>query len=170
MLIAPSVRGEFITDLREELHLQISASLGVLDVKGLTSADLLNELRSEEGQVVLIYGFEAWHADEFASLDINRSRLETGSFLVFSADLKTAGHFLDNAPNIRSYFGANIFRVGLDPSWMSPQQIAQRLNDLRSQYGLSDSEVADQAIHGSLPPEPHLLEWLVLLGKGDLVR
>ncbi len=170
MLIAPSIRGEFIADLQEELNIQISASLKVINVNGLTPASLLEQLRSERDQVLLMYGFEKWHEKQFASLDVNRSRMETGSLLIFSVDFKTAGNFLDNAPNLRSYFGANIFTVGPDPSWMSPQQIDDRLNDLRSEYHLSDSEVVSRAIHGDLSPEPHLLEWLVLLGRGDLVR
>ena len=64
--------------------------------------------------MVLMYGFDGWNETLFASLDVNRSRLETGSFLVFSVDLKTAGRFLDSAPNIRSFLGANIFIVAPD--------------------------------------------------------
>lgn len=170
LLIVSPIPEAFIIGLREELDLQISASLGTIDAKGMAPSDLLDELRLRKHKVFLIYGLDEWPNKQFASLDVNRSRMEVGSFLLFGTDFKTAGRFLDNAPNIRSYFGANIFRLRPDGSWMTPQQIAERLNELRVQYALSDSDVVSQAIDGSLPPEPELLEWLVLLGKGNLVR
>lgn len=117
-----------------------------------------------------MYGFSGWSEGLFASLDVNRSGLENGSFLVFSLDLKTAGRFLDSAPNIRSYLGSNIFVSAPDPSSMTSEEVAERLAQLRTYYGLGDADVIERAANRDLPSEPHFIEWLILLGRSELVR
>jgi len=170
MLVSSSAGQEFIGDLREELELQIARSLGVMYVAEMTADALVDQLRTTEDSVVLLHGFGAWGDDQFISLDVNRSRLETGAFLLFSVDFRTAGRLLDDAPNIRSFLGPNIFVIAPDPSSMRPQEIADRLNQLSMHYSLSDEEVLKRAARGDLPPEPHFAEWLVLLGRSELVR
>ncbi len=170
MLVTSSGEPEFIADLRDELDVQMSGSLGVVDVGSSTAMGLLEKLRTGFSTAVLVHGFDTWSDDQFASLDINRSRMETGAFLLFSVDSKTAGRFLDRAPNIRSYIGSNIFVLAPDTSLMGPSEIAERLDQLRAHYRLSDAEVIEQAANGALPPEPHFVEWLVLVGRSELVR
>ena len=170
MLVEASANSHLTPQLREELGVQIEGSLAVMDVKSQTAVGLVEQLRTWQDAVVLMHGFEVWNESLFASLDINRSRLETGSFLLFSVDFKTASRFLDNAPNIRSFLGANIFVVAPDPSVMSAEEIANRLAQLRSYYNLSDAEVIDRAANKDLSPEPHFVEWLVLLERSDLAR
>jgi hypothetical protein len=171
MLVAPSADPQLVADLREELAVQgVAGSLGVIDTKGASAVDLVEQLRMIQHAAVLLHGFDAWSEGQFASLDVNRSRLETGSFLVFLVDLKTAGRFLDSAPNVRSFLGSNIFIAASDPSLMGREEIEGRLEQLRRSYGLSDAEVIEQAASRNLPPEPHFVEWLVLLGRSELVR
>jgi len=170
MLVGPLAKLHLIQELQEELSIQIEGSLAVIDVKGETVLSLVEQLRTKSEAVILMYGFDSWNDGVFASLDINRSMLENGSFLVFSLDLRTAGRFLDNAPNIRSFLGANIFTVAPDPSAMSANEIADRLAQLRNYYKLSDAEIIHQAANRSLAPDPHFIEWLVLLERSDLAR
>jgi hypothetical protein len=170
MLVGPPVEPRLIPEFEEELAVQFEGSLGAIDVDGETVSGLVEKLRMRRDSVVLIYGFGGWNEQLFASLDVNRSRLETGTFLVFSVDAKTAGRFLDNAPNIRSFLGANIFVVAPDPSPMSAKEIADRLAQLRRYYRLTDAEVIEQATNRDLPSEPHFVEWLVLLGRSELAR
>jgi hypothetical protein len=170
MLVDPSPESRLIPDLQEELTVQDVGSLGVIDVKNETVTGLAEQLRNSQDRAILIYGFDRWNDDQFASLDVNRSRLETGSFLVFTVDLKTAGRFLDSAPNIRSFLGTNIFVVAADPSAMGSAEIADRLFQLRAHYKLSDREVIERAENGDLSAGPHFIEWLVLLGRSDLAR
>jgi hypothetical protein len=170
MLLAPSFEAGLSNELRDELDVQTGKSLGTLDVHDLTAADLVEQLPAKQDPVILTHGFEAWHDDQFASLDVNRSRLETGAFLIFTVDPQTAARFLNHAPNIRSFLGANIFAIGRDPSFMTPEEIEDRLNQLRNHYGLSDATVIERAANGDLPPEPHFVEWLLLLGRSELVR
>jgi hypothetical protein len=170
MLVDEPAQSHLIPELRAELDMQTGGSLAVIDVTGETAAGLVEQLRTRQDAVVFIYGFDGWTEGLFASLDVNRSRLETGSFLLFSVDFKTAGRFLDTAPNIRSFLGANIFIVASDLSVMSAEEIAGRLAQLRSYYDLSDAEVIERANNKDLPPEPHFMEWLVLLERSELAR
>jgi hypothetical protein len=169
MLIDPSSTS-LIAELQEELAAQGAGSLAVIDVKNKTVLGLVEQLRTTQDRVVLMDGFDRWSEDQFASLDVTRSRLETGSFLVFRVDMRTAGRFLDSAPNIRSFLGTNIFVAAADSSMMGPDEIADRLAQLRTHYGLSDAEVVEHAENGNLSSDPHFTEWLVLLGRSELVR
>jgi hypothetical protein len=168
MLVAPSPDPRLILELREELAIQDAGSLGVINVRDSTIPGLIEELAAQQDPAVLIYGFDEWNEHLFASLDVNRSGLETGRFLVFCVDSMTAGRFLDSAPNIRSFFGGNIFVAAPDPTQMSPEEIDDRLAQLRRYYHLSDAEVIERAAKSELPPEPHFVEWLVLLGRSEL--
>ncbi|SPE37364.1 hypothetical protein SBA6_70006 [Candidatus Sulfopaludibacter sp. SbA6] len=169
MLVASSAATEFVSELREELDLQIAGSLGLIEVAELTAIALLDQLRTGGDAVVLMAGFDRWGDSQFVALDVNRSRLDTGAFLIFHVDLKTAGRFLDHAPNIRSFLGPNIFAPVPDTSSMGPREISDRLNQLRTHYGMSDAEVIDRAAKNDLPAEPDFIEWLVLLGRSELV-
>lgn len=51
---------------------------------------------------------------------------------------------------------------------MTEEEIAERLRQLREHYGLTDEDVLSQATQGTLSPEPEFVEWLILLGRGDL--
>ena len=169
-LVDATSQSPLIPELQEELAIQTSGLLRIIDVTNQTVSDLIKQLLAAESAVVLMHGFETWDEGRFASLDINRSGLETGSFFIFSVDLITAGRFLDNAPNIRSFIGANIFARTVDPSAMSAEEIANRLGQLRSYYGMGDDEVLRRAARADLPAEPHFAEWLLLLGRSELAR
>jgi hypothetical protein len=53
---------------------------------------------------------------------------------------------------------------------MSRQEIDERLDQLRSHYGFTDQKLLESIRNGSLSPEQHFAEWLVLLGSSDFVR
>jgi hypothetical protein len=99
----------FIAELRAELDLQTGQTLDVFPVIEMSVNDFVERLRTAADCVTLIDGLGSWTDAQFTSLDVNRSRLDIGGFLLFRVDLKTAGRFLDRAPNIRSFIGTNIF-------------------------------------------------------------
>jgi hypothetical protein len=170
VLITSPADRTLVSDLGQELEVQAGISLAVLDADGMTPDALLSQLRSPDAPVALVRGLDRWTDNDFASLDINRSRLETGTFLVFHLDPDTSARFLHMAPNLRSSIGASIFVAIPDTSNMSPQETAERLRELGEYYGMTDEQVIDRARDGTLPPDPAFAEWLVLLGKGDLVK
>ncbi|MCC6394598.1 MAG: hypothetical protein IT167_28640 [Bryobacterales bacterium] len=169
ILIAPA-ESVLAAELREELEVQCGLSLAAINAGHLTVEQFLDQLAKTGEGVVLVTGLGSWTDSKFVSLDINRRRLDTGAFLVFWMDSDGAGRFLDHAPNIRSYVGARVFSIGPDTSAMSPQEVTDRLQQLRSHFHLSDEEVLAQAAQGNLPAGPEFAEWLFLLGRSELVR
>jgi hypothetical protein len=169
MLVVSSVAPELTTELGEELDVQISGSLSIIDVGALGVARLLEQLGAIQKTVVLMHGFASWSDDQFDSLDVNRSRLDSGAFLVFKVDFATAGRLLSHAPNLRSFLGANIFELAPDAAWMSTQEVAVRLEQLRTHFEFSDAEVIHRATIHDLPSDPDFAEWLLLLGRSELV-
>jgi hypothetical protein len=53
---------------------------------------------------------------------------------------------------------------------MNPAEIADRLDQLTTHYRLSDTQVIERAANGDLPADPEFVEWLILLGRSELVR
>jgi len=53
---------------------------------------------------------------------------------------------------------------------MSPEDVEKRLVAMREHYEFSDEEIVAMATDGSLPPDPDYCEWLVLIGRSDLIR
>ena len=47
--------------------------------------------------------------------------------------------------------------------------VLERLESLRQWSGMTDEEVITRAEQGTLPGDPPYAEWLVLLGRGDLL-
>jgi len=74
-----------------------------------------------------------------------------------------------SAPNIRSFLGGSIFHAGVPGDAMTPGERLQRISSLESHCHISSAEVIERAEAGNLPTEPHFVEWLVLLDRGDLV-
>ena len=170
VLVLPQGVQGVVEELRQELGIQTDASLLVVerDDGGITA--VLEEVRTAAEPVILISGLDQWSDHDFTALDINRSRLETGAFVIFAADLETSSRLLDRAPNLRSLVGGNIFLWTPDAALMAPAEIEERLRQLRDHYGKSDAEVVNEASEGTMSPEPQFVEWLILLGRGDLVR
>jgi hypothetical protein len=52
---------------------------------------------------------------------------------------------------------------------MTAAERRQRISSLESHFQISSAEVIARAEAGRLPTEPHFVEWLVLLDRGDLV-
>jgi len=100
------------------------------------------------------------------SLDYERARLAghpRGVILTSEAGLQTLAA---EAPNLWSWVGPRVWHV--DP--LAGQLDAEaRLSSLRQGTGLTDAEVLQRAEGGTLAPDPVFAEWLVLLGRGELL-
>ena len=74
------------------------------------------------------------------------------------------------APNLASLLGGDLWIWHADASALSEADKQIRLDRLRAWSGLCDDEVVAQAKQKVLPTEPQFAEWLVLLGRGDLLE
>lgn len=53
--------------------------------------------------------------------------------------------------------------------YLSDKEIEAALERLRQHFGLEDNQVIEMASNNQLPSDPCFGEWLILLGRGDLI-
>lgn len=100
------------------------------------------------------------------SLDYERGRLVSGPRGVILTSEAGVRVLAAEAPSFWSWIGPRVWT--LDPS-AGRLDTEARLASLRQGTGLCDAEVLKQAEAGTLAPDPVFAEWLVLLGRGDLL-
>jgi hypothetical protein len=154
-----------LTELTEELT-ALDHSLGVLVLKPSSTKELLSTLAVTVTEVVLINAGEYQHVD-WAVLDLRRSSLSHKGILVFVTTTSSFADLMRAAPNLASWLGS-VFAYGDDSAQVADAR-EHRLSALRSWARQSDSEVVHAALQGRLPADPEYAEWLVLLGRGDLL-
>ena len=156
-------------DLGTELESLLQMPVRVVSLKSSSFDRLREQLHQPEDDTVILFASADLEAGEWSSLDTMRSALErTGPIVLWIAPDAVA-QLTQLAPNIRSFIGSSIFLAGPEPGIMSDKERENRLEELRQHYQLSDQEIVRRAKAKELPPEPHFVEWLVLLGRGDLV-
>jgi hypothetical protein len=156
-------------DLGAELESFLQMPVRVVPLKGSGSETLREQLHQPEDDAVVLFAGADLEAGEWSSLDTMRSALErTGPVVLWIAP-DALGRLTQFAPNIRSFIGPSIFVAGPEPGIMTDSERESRLEELRQYYQLSDQEVVRRAEAHELPHEPHFVEWLVLVGRGDLV-
>jgi hypothetical protein len=156
-------------DLSTELHSFLQLPTRVLPLKGFAFEALLEALhRPEDDAVILLAGADL-EPGEWSSLDTMRSALERSGPVVLWMAPDAVTRLTQFAPNIRSFIGTSIFVAGPEPGIMTDSERESRLEELRQHYQISDQEIVRRAEAHELSPEPHFVEWLVLLGRGDLV-
>jgi hypothetical protein len=98
-----------------------------------------------------------------------RSALERKGPVILWLASEDIANLANFAPNIRSLIGGSIFVVGPDGGIMTETERQQRLKELSEHFGFSGDEAVRKAEARELPHEPEFVEWLVLLGRGDLL-
>ncbi len=99
-------------------------------------------------------------------LDYGRSRLLGGPRGVVLTSEAAIPILANNAPNFWSWIGPNVWKEDRTCGRMDREA---RLRSLRNGTGLTDADVVRQAEAGTLVLDPIFSEWLVLLGRGDLL-
>jgi hypothetical protein len=160
---------DILEDFCSDLKNLFNASPMIIDVTGLLADDVTAALQKDPSAVVLLVAIEQRSPEFWAALDINRSGLERPGAIIFWMSHQALGVMCTAAPNIRSYIGGSIYQLGPDGGIMTEGERSSRLKQLRNNYGLTDDELIRRAESHSLDPNPHFVEWLVLLGRGDLV-
>lgn len=72
------------------------------------------------------------------------------------------------APNLWSWVSSDVWTYEAETD-LDTDARDQRLVELRRHFGFSDDELIRHALSRSLPQEPGIAEWLVLLGQGALL-
>ncbi len=131
--------------------------------------EFFDAVRGSKEKVVLVGGFESFSSVEWQLLDQSRSGLEGAHVVVLVATRRQADLLAQNAPNLASWLTGGIWQLGDDMEAISDTEEEARLVALRASTGLTDDNVVERAINGTLGNDPQFTEWLLLLGRGDLI-
>jgi hypothetical protein len=127
------------------------------------------DLHSPDDDTALITGLDRCDLDHWRALDINRSGLARRGPIVLWLSAESLTGLCRWAPNLKSFIGGSMFVAASHGGVMTAEERQQRLEQLAAHYRMSGEEVIRRAESGALPTEPQFVEWLVLLGRGDLV-
>jgi len=170
LLIKPTALPEItLQQFTEEVEVFLGKKARVVDVAGLLADEICARSQRPQDDPLIFTGLDGRSSEFWISIDVNRSGLERSGPIVFWMSPATVSEFCRHAPNLRSFVGASIFLLGGAGGEMADQDRKGRLSELSSFYKLSGKDVIRMAQEHTLPPEPEFIEWLVLLGRGDLV-
>lgn len=159
---------QLVDDLQETLSIFAECEVGCLSADDETNVFVEKIIQANEDYLIL-WNFEKWNKNNWYELDCMRSSLmrKRGVVLILSAD--SAKTMFSYAPNIVSWLGSRVYSFLKDTELLSVEEIQERLTALREWSRLTDSQIIEMAEMGTLTPEPEYAEWLVLLGRGDLI-
>lgn len=116
--------------------------------------------------VVLVRNIERLDLAARQQLDEKRTRFEGGPRVVIVTTEGATAALANDAPHVWSWMSSRVFAVDRDSSRLD---IEQRLASLREGTGLTDDDVIRRAQTGASPLDPIHAEWLILIGRGDLI-
>jgi hypothetical protein len=133
--------------------------------------ELFHAVHAHPRGAMIVVGAATLTVDSWRSIDANRTRLTRDDITVLVLDEVSAGRLENVAPNLASWVGGRVWRLANDPPIppLTPGEIDERLAALRAWAGRGDAEVVRLAEIGKLPRDPEYAEWLMLLGRGDLL-
>jgi hypothetical protein len=132
-----------------------------------TGTELMRGVAGAATEALLIDAASLGRRD-WSLVDRCRSSLSRVGVLVLVTTPDSFGLLMQAAPNLASWLGALAYQYE-DPSAQEAELRARRLATLRSWAQRSDEDVVRAARQGRLPADPEYAEWLVLLGRGDLL-
>lgn len=103
------------------------------------------------------------------ALEDLRSQLPLRKQFVLVLTSQDAGEVQRVAPHFASFIEEIESFAEDEIPVTSEAEVAHRLSFLQTSTGLSNEVVVALAIDGNLPSDPEYAEWLVMLGRGDLV-
>jgi hypothetical protein len=169
VLVPPSNAPEALHGLQASLTSLLQTPTRILDLKESTFESLFLSLHVPSADVVILNTEGQLSAESWAALDLMRSAMERSGPIVLCVPPDDIPKISEFAPNIRSFIGSSVFNSGSDGGLMTLEERKTRLDELVQHYGLSNEEFIQKVIAGQRGSDPHLIEWLVLLGRGDLV-
>ena len=119
---------------------------------------------------ILLWQFDIWQPEQWQQFDYARSRFSHEKGGIFLLTPHAAAQFQTYAPNFASWIGSRVYELQLGLEILTKAESQQRLEALQEFTGKTDTEVIHLAETGQLPTDPEYGEWLVLLGRGDLLE
>lgn len=165
-LVAAGAAPDVIAELGEELS-AFDPELAI-EILGPGSGEQLLRALARPTREVVVVDAAAYGERDWGLLDRRRSSLARAGLLVFVTTPASFEKLMQTAPNLASWLGAFVFEQAREAQGNAEAR-EQRLAALRSWAQKSDQDVIVAATQGLLPADPAYAEWLVLLGRGDLL-
>jgi hypothetical protein len=159
--------GEAVDEVRDELH-ALSLQVRYVDVPE-DAATILRHAKEAPEYILLISGLESFADEQWQRLDLARSGLERSACVLLVVSHPALSRLLSAAPNLASWISGSLYRWQPDAAVLSSEETEGRLQALRAWSGKEDEDVIALARRRSLPRDPEYAEWLVLLGRSDLL-
>jgi hypothetical protein len=158
-----------VEDLGDVLEIFTESSVG-----SLSGSDgvvpLVASIASTEAASLILSDFESWTVQDWRQIDALRSNLvvQRNAFLLLSEPATSL--MLNHAPNLASWIGGRVYPFTYGTEFLTIDEQEDRLTHLRQWADQTDDEIIALAERNQLSPEPEYGEWLVLLGRGDLIE
>jgi len=134
-----------------------------------SASTLIECTQAQPGGALVLTGLELLGVEQWQALDRERSVLKREGVTLLVLGEESLGLLMGHAPNLASWLGGAVWRLEKRDHVLSAEDREARLDALRRWAGLSDTEVISRAEQGRLSSDPPFAEWLVLLGRGDLI-
>jgi hypothetical protein len=161
---------EEIGDVLEDVGAEIAAldpDAQIETLRPVGGERLIDALAAITAEIVIVDA-HSFVAPDWALLDRRRSSLAHRGVLILVTTPASFDELMRSAPNLASWLGAQAFAHAPDNAGLDAARV-RRLEALRSLASRSDADVIRAAEQGTLPRDPEYAEWLVLLGRGDLL-
>jgi hypothetical protein len=168
LIIAPEQQQPALIELEESIPIFIDEAVEIIAITPDVEA-IIHIVQASEAYI-LLWQFDTWQPEQWQQFDYARSRFshEKGGILLLTPH--SAKQFQTYAPNFASWIGARVYDLQLGWEILTEAESQQRLEALQQFTGKTDVEVIRLAEAGQLPRDPEYGEWLVLLGRGDLLE
>lgn len=160
---------EALDAFKLEIEATIDLPFRIIDAGEIDLLPLLYLLHSPDNDGIILTGFDNFGRDSWIKWDINRSRFQRPGPIIFWLSMKELTQFCASAPNLKSFIGGSIYALSPSGGSLTEEERSQKIKELEDHYQTSSHSVIEAAQSGKLPPEPHFVEWLVLLNRGDLI-
>lgn len=158
-----------LNGLRADLSSLLQQETRIFSLRDATFEHLREQLHSPNDDIVILAAVIDLGSEGWSSVDLMRSALERCGPVVLWISPDAFAGLSEFAPNVRSFVGPSVFVAGPDGAIMSEQERTKRIAELVNHYGLTNEEIIRRAESRELPLDSPFVEWLVLLGRGDLV-
>lgn len=158
-----------LADVKDELEVALGMTIRTVTAGTGAVHDFISAIRTNSSDTVLLSGLDDWDEASWRALDIQRSALERRGTIILMLSPNAVLRLTNNAPNIRSFIGGSFIQLAPSGGALTEAERRTRIKELEMSYGLPSEEVIEKAKSSTLVPDPAFVEWLVLLGRGDLV-
>jgi hypothetical protein len=170
IVVNPSDFEEVVEDLKDTISIFADCEVEII-FGGDSVQSLVNQIQQTTADYLLLYNFENWQPNNWYEFDYLRSRLDKskrGGVLILSPESVKA--MFTHAPNFVSWIGSRVFTFNKGNELLNDEEREARLATLREEKNLSDADVIKLAEAHKLFLDPEYGEWLILLGREDLIE